>query len=164
MRARYEFEDGSSSWYRSSTTHTPTVIGRGAFGRVVLARERHGLKRKVAMKVVKKSLMRSETLVNEVEVLSHVIGHPNIIHLLDVLSCDGEWFIVTEIGEGGELLDRLQASGPMNEAKTSKLALHILSALKHVHACGYVHLDIKPENVVYVHDHEKEGRWIVASH
>uniref|UniRef100_A0A7S2WQD9 cGMP-dependent protein kinase n=1 Tax=Mucochytrium quahogii TaxID=96639 RepID=A0A7S2WQD9_9STRA len=124
------------------------VIGKGAYGRVVRALDRH-TGQKVAMKVVPHSAMSAEALLEEVEVLKRVRGHDNIIHLIDVMYCCGKYYVVTELCEGGEILDHLISHGPFTEDAAGTLLCRITSAIEHIHRCGYVHLDIKPENLVF---------------
>jgi len=101
------------------------------------------------MKVVPHTAMTAESLLEEVEVLRRVRGHDNIIHLLDVMYCAGNYYVVTELCEGGEVLDHLLANGPFEESPAAVLARRVASAVRHIHKCGYVHLDIKPENIVF---------------
>lgn len=124
------------------------LVGRGAYGRVVKAVET-ATGMKVAMKIVPQTAMSAVELLNEVEVLRRVRGHDNIIHLFQVLNCESETYLVTEICEGGELLDRLISRGPYDEEGASALVRNMVSAIDHIHKCGYVHLDIKPENIVF---------------
>ena len=127
------------------------LVGRGAYGRVVKAVETStGMN--VAMKIVPQTAMSAVELLNEVEVLRRVRGHDNIIHLFQVLNCEKETYLVTEICEGGELLDRLMSRGPYDEEAASALTRNIVSAIDHIHKCGYVHLDIKPENIVFAEE------------
>jgi hypothetical protein len=111
------------------------VIGKGAYGRVVRATER-ATGRRVAMKIVPRAAMSAEALLREVEVLRRVRGHDNVIHLRDTFGCGGEWYVVTELCEGGELLDKLITKGPYSEDKAALLAERCASALLHIHHSG----------------------------
>jgi CRP-like cAMP-binding protein/serine/threonine protein kinase len=125
------------------------VIGKGAYGRVVSAISKES-GRDVAMKVVSSSAMTAESLLKEVEVLRRVRGHDNIIHLLEVFECEDEWYLVTELCEGGDLLDRLISCGPYDELTAARVFVKTASALNHVHLSGYAHGDVKPENIAFV--------------
>lgn len=125
------------------------VIGRGAYGRVLSAVSCED-GQNVAMKVVSPQQMSARALAREVDVLRRVRGHDNVIHLLDVLECNGEWYLITELCEGGDLLDRLITNGPYDEETCAAVIYNVASALDHVHRCGFVHCDVKPENLVFV--------------
>jgi len=125
------------------------MIGRGAYGRVLSAVTKNG-GQKVAMKVVSPNQMSAQALSREVEVLRRVRGHDHVIHLLEVLEFNGSWYLVTELCEGGDLLDRLIANGPYDEVTCAAVLYNAASALDHVHRCGFVHFDVKPENLVFV--------------
>lgn len=76
------------------------------------------------------------------------LRHPHIVHCQDAgLSLAGGAFLVFELAPGGSLRDRL--SGPaMNRAEWLRLARHLLSGLSAAHLAGWVHCDLKPENVL----------------
>jgi len=143
-------QDGKSkaTQVRKTRRNQMQVIGRGAYGRVVSALNR-STGRKVAMKVVPHSAMSADALLDEIEVLKRVRGHDNIIHLIDVVYCGGKFYVVTELCEGGEVLDHLIAHGPFTEKAASLVIHQVASALGHIHKCGFVHLDLKPENLVF---------------
>ena len=50
---------------------------------------------------------------------------------------------------GGESLDRvLEREQPLDPARLLRIAVNLATALGHVHQCGLIHKDIKPENVL----------------
>ena len=111
----------------------------------------------VAVKVVDKKLLQAAFLNMEVASLRRCAGHPNIMQLLaaydvegDEVSPEGEWHLVMELAEGGELFERLLTHGAYSEKVASQLLRQIARAIYHMHSCGIVHRDIKPENVVLV--------------
>jgi len=63
-----------------------------------------------ALKTVNKSSLHNQTLENllhqELYILS-TINHPNIMHVTEILEDRENYYIVTEILEGGELFDRI---------------------------------------------------------
>jgi serine/threonine protein kinase len=111
--------------------------------------------RPVAIKVVDKKLLQEAFLNMEVASLRRCAGHPNIMQLLaaydvrgDAVCPDGEWHLVMELAEGGELFERLLAHGAYSEKVASQLLRQVARAIYHLHSCGIVHRDIKPENIV----------------
>ena len=117
--------------------------------------------RAVAIKVIDKKLLLPSLLNMEVYAMQRCSGHPNIAALLaafdlppDEASPDGEWHLVMELAEGGELFERLLQHGAYTEKVASDLLKQIASAVYHLHSCGVTHRDIKPENIVLMSDDE----------
>ena len=109
----------------------------------------------VAIKVIDKRLLLSPFLNMEVASLVRCTGHTNIVQLYaaydigpDDVSPDGEWHLVLELAEGGELFERLVEHGAYTEKVASTLIRQVARAVYHMHSVGICHRDIKPENVV----------------
>lgn len=128
---------------------TRFVLGSGAYGQVARAKDVVG--RDVAVKVVNRQAMDIEGLQNEVEALTLARRHPNVTELIEVLFCPetDKYYIITEFCGGGELFDRLIDKGPYKEAEAARLIERIASALNYLHSCGFAHMDIKPENLMF---------------
>ena len=76
------------------------------------------------------------------------IQHENVVKLFEVHETPQTLFLVMEILTGGELFDRIIAKGHYSEADARKLAITILTAIKHLHENGVAHRDLKPENIL----------------
>ena len=63
--------------------------------------------RHVAVKVIKRKLMSTEKVEQEVAILQKAGKHPAICELFDVYYDDRSVMLVMELLEGGELFDRL---------------------------------------------------------
>ena len=87
----------------------------------------------------------------EAEALA-AIGSPTVPTLIDqgVLP-DGRAWIAMEWIAGDNLAD-LNAAGPMRSDRAIAIALAILDSLARVHAAGFVHRDLKPDNLVLRED------------
>lgn len=83
-------------------------------------------------------------------------SHPNIVRVLDFGSNGALHFIVTDLIEGKslrELIVAAHAFGSSLPAETiTSIAQQIGGALFFAHRSGYVHGDIKPENILITHD------------
>jgi len=128
------------------------VIGKGSFARVFLAQRRNnGMN--LAVKTFDKSLLTSSTekarasLINEINVMRR-LEHSNIIQLYEVHESDKHIYLVLELLQGGELLDRIMRKGQYHERDASLLMKNLLSALDYMHSKGIMHRDIKPENLI----------------
>ncbi|GAA3049441.1 hypothetical protein GCM10020000_32490 [Streptomyces olivoverticillatus] len=77
-----------------------------------------------------------------------LIKHPNVITLHDIVEQDGRPWIVMELVDGRSLSDLLAADGPVPVREAARIGLAMLGALGAAHACGVLHRDIKPPNVL----------------
>ncbi|CAK9017241.1 Calcium/calmodulin-dependent protein kinase type 1 (CaM kinase I) (MnCaMKI) [Durusdinium trenchii] len=143
--------DGSNKSFPLGEGQVPDqfVIGTGAYGQVCKAQDLTG--RTVAIKVVRRNAMALQSLKDEVEALRVSRQHSSINELIEAVHCPdtGATYIVTDFCAGGELFDRLIERGPYKEAEARGLLLRVTSALAHVHACGFAHMDVKPENLLF---------------
>jgi serine/threonine protein kinase len=76
------------------------------------------------------------------------LAHPVIVRCFDAV-LDGRCpHLLIEHLEGPTLRELVEAAGPPSLEQLLPLALHLASALHYMAAEGWVHLDVKPENVV----------------
>ncbi|MDH5671841.1 MAG: protein kinase [Myxococcales bacterium] len=125
------------------------LLGSGGMG-AVYAAEHHFTKRRVAVKLMHPSFARStqaaERFVREARAPS-TIGHGGIVEVLDGgYDTDGSLYLVLELLEGETLGDRLDR-GPLPPAELGALSVPLLEALEAAHQAGFVHRDIKPDNI-----------------
>lgn len=74
----------------------------------------------------------------------------------ELLEDDENFYIVTEILEGGELFDRLISLGSFSEAKAGFLVKQVLLALSYMHGQNIAHRDLKPENILLESSSDKK--------
>nr|QCF40563.1 CDPK-related kinase [Betula platyphylla] len=137
-------------------------VGRGHFGHTCWAKGKKGeLKgQAVAVKIVSKAksvmwqmttAIAVEDVRREVKILKALSGHNNLVKFHDVFEDANNVYIVMELCEGGELLDRILSRGgryPEEDAK--KIVVQILSVVSFCHLQGVVHRDLKPENFLFL--------------
>ncbi|KAK7338113.1 hypothetical protein VNO77_18713 [Canavalia gladiata] len=131
-------------------------VGRGHFGHTCSARAKKGeLKdQPVAVKIISKAKMTTaiaiEDVRREVKLLKALSGHKHLVKFHDACEDANNVYIVMELCEGGELLDRiLSRGGRYTEEDAKVIVLQILSVVAFCHLQGVVHRDLKPENFLF---------------
>lgn len=125
-------------------------IGEGAFASVHKAiRKRDGLV--VAVKKIKKKqfdMQMARELEREMYTMKHV-DHPALIKTHDVFNLQDKVLIVLDFMKGGTLKDNVQtAGGFIPEHCALPIIRDMLQACSYLHKNGYVHRDIKLENIL----------------
>ncbi|KAF3494439.1 hypothetical protein DY000_02055631 [Brassica cretica] len=136
-------------------------VGRGHFGNTCWAKAKKGKIKgqTVAVKIIAKAKMTSalsiEDVRREVKLLKALSGHRHMVKFYDVFEDADNVFLVMELCEGGELLDRILArGGRFPEADAKHILVQILSATAFFHLQGVVHRDLKPENFLFTSKNE----------
>ena len=126
------------------------MIGKGAFGKVILAIHKLSGK-KVAIKTIHHKFLNDEfsrkKVYQEVYILRK-IQHSNIIRLLEVFETKHETMIVMEYASKGDLLNYLKENNVFEEKECKKIFRQIMIAVGHIHARSVVHRDIKLDNIL----------------
>jgi serine/threonine protein kinase len=94
-----------------------------------------------------------ERFLQEARILAQ-FKHPNIIRVLRYFQAHNTAYFVMEYERGRSLIDAVHKGDIANETELKKLLLPLLDALEMVHNAGYLHRDIKPDNI-YLRDKDK---------
>ncbi|PWZ27657.1 CDPK-related kinase 3 [Zea mays] len=87
-----------------------------------------------------------EDVRKEVKILKALSGHSNLVKFYDACEDALNVYIIMELCEGGELLDRiLSRGGRYNEGDAKIIVEQILKVVAFCHLQGVVHRDLKPE-------------------
>jgi len=124
-------------------------LGKGNYSTVRLAVNIQ-TKEECAVKcIIKKKLTPEDddALKIEVAVLGEV-NHPSIIKLHGFFEDPVDYYIVTELMQGGELFDRIVAKDFYSEAAAQVVVRTLAECLKYLHNRDIVHRDLKPENIL----------------
>ncbi len=73
---------------------------------------------------------------------------PNIVEVHDFFEEDGCHYLVMELVEGVNLKEYLAANAPLDPEAAFSIAAQVCDALAVAHDAGYVHRDIKPQNIL----------------
>jgi serine/threonine protein kinase/tetratricopeptide (TPR) repeat protein len=135
-------------------------LGEGGMGVVYLAEQQEPLRRRVALKLMKR-VMNSDSVLarfqSERQVLA-MMNHPGVARVFDAgETADGRPYFVMEYVQGTPITaycDRHQLS----VAARLSLFVQVCEAIHHAHQKGVIHRDIKPSNVLV---EERDGKPVV---
>jgi eukaryotic-like serine/threonine-protein kinase len=130
------------------------LLGEGGMGAVFRARNT-AIDMPVALKLIRADLNRellSGRLLQEARAAAK-LTHPAIVRVFDVgQTALGDPFIVMELLEGESLSAIIDREQRLTATRAVQMLLPIADALSAAHAKGFVHRDVKPDNVFVVHD------------
>ena len=133
---------------------TPTVLdryrlrkrlGSGGFGTVWSARDER-LQRDVAVKILPRELVSEGRFEREAHAAAR-LSHPGIVTLYEAAADDEGAYLVSELVRGSTL-QRALAAGRLSDRDILEVGLAVCDALRHAHAHGVVHRDVKPSNIL----------------
>ncbi|XP_010934521.1 calcium-dependent protein kinase 18 isoform X2 [Elaeis guineensis] len=130
------------------------LLGHGQFGYTFVATDKANGDR-VAVKRIDKNKMilpiAVEDVKREVKILQALKGHENVVHFHNAFEDESYVYIVMELCEGGELLDRILAKkdSRYTEKDAAVVVRQMLKVAAECHLHGLVHRDMKPENFLF---------------
>jgi len=129
-------------------------LGRGGMATVYLAEDtKHG--RKVAIKVLRSGLAASlgaERFLREIGIAAR-LSHPHIVPLIDSGEAGGMLYYVQPHVPGGSLRERLARERRLPVKEVLRIAQEVGTGLDFAHRNGFVHRDVKPENILFADGH-----------
>jgi serine/threonine protein kinase len=90
------------------------------------------------------------------------LSHPAIVALHEACPEGGAFYLISEL-VAGETLARLIAADSLEDEEILEIGLALASALGHAHACGVIHRDIKPQNVLVPDPGERAPQTLLAA-
>ena len=143
------------------------VLGQGGFGITYLARDTN-LDQRVAIKEYlpidvatrrNDATVRARTeahderyhwglerFIREARTLAR-FDHPNVVRVLSVFEFNNTAYMVMRFEEGSNLGTILEQRGTLPEGELLRILLPILDGLELVHNAGFIHRDVKPDNI-----------------
>ena len=133
-------------------------VGSGGMALVFKAQDLL-LGRLVAVKVLQDSLSADMAFVQQFQQEAHAaanLAHPNIVTVHDVGLSHGRYYIIMEYVPGQTLKqlirDQNETGRPMPIDRALHLAIQVCQGVGYAHRAGFVHCDVKPQNILVTSD------------
>jgi eukaryotic-like serine/threonine-protein kinase len=129
-------------------------LGRGGMATVYLATDKKH-DRQVAIKVLRADLtapLGAERFLREIGIAAR-LSHPHIVPLIDSGEATGFLYYVAPYVPGGSLRDRLRRERQLPVHDALRITQEIAAGLDYAHRNGFVHRDVKPENILFADGH-----------
>jgi tRNA A-37 threonylcarbamoyl transferase component Bud32/FtsZ-interacting cell division protein ZipA len=161
------FPDALPAQHRLHWYVLERVLGQGGFGITYLARDTNldqavAIKEYLPVEVATRrpdASVRSRTedqseryrwgldrFIREARTLAR-FDHPNIVRVLSVFEHNNTAYMVMRFEEGENLAALLERRRTLPEVELMRVVLPILDGLELVHNAGFIHRDIKPDNI-----------------
>ncbi|XP_018612930.2 serine/threonine-protein kinase Sgk2b [Scleropages formosus] len=127
------------------------IIGKGSFGKVLLARHKENAKY-YAVKVLQKKIIlkkkEQKHIMAERSVLLKNLQHPFLVGLHYSFQTTDKLYFVLDYVNGGELFYHLQRERVFLEPRARFYIAEMASALGYLHSLHIIYRDLKPENIL----------------
>jgi len=165
--ARERHHNALPSGYKLHWYVIGSVIGKGGFGITYLALDTN-LDQRVAIKEFLPMELATRSDDSHVHPISQDHGdtygwglnrfvteartlakfrHPNVVRVMSVFEANSTAYMVMEYERGESLEKLLKAKQVNGETKLRSIMMPLLDGLKVVHEAGFIHRDIKPDNI-----------------
>lgn len=126
-------------------------LGCGQFGVIRACSDKLTGEMLACKSIAKERLTTSDDVCSvklEIEIMTRLSGHPNVVDLKAVYEEEDYVHLVMELCAGGELFHRLEKQGMFSECEARDIFRHLMQVVMYCHDKGVVHRDLKPENIL----------------
>ena len=130
------------------------VIGRGAFGKVMLVQKKSDRKL-YAMKILSKDMILKKRQVGRTQSENRIlrkIDHPYLVGMKYAFQAETKLYLILDYVNGGDMFGHLQMVKRFNVDQVRLYAAEMVLAFEHLHSLNIVYRDLKPENVLVCFD------------
>ena len=127
------------------------VIGKGAFGKVMLVRKKTEKDSIFAMKVLKKVAVFAKNQVEHTKSERRIlrdIDHPFVVRLRYAFQTQDKLYLVMDYYNGGSLFFHLRKARKFSESRAKFYAAQLVLAMAHLHQLHIAYRDLKLENIL----------------
>ena len=128
------------------------TLGAGGMGTVYKAHDTH-LERYVALKLLHRDLRSEETHSTQLQEEARIaasVNHPNVVQIFSLGMDHGQFYVVMELIDHGNLDDFMESQGRVSEHRVLDIGIQIARGLRAAHRKGLIHRDVKPANILFV--------------
>ncbi|KAL8141502.1 hypothetical protein V2J09_014534 [Rumex salicifolius] len=126
-------------------------LGWGQFGIIRACTDRFTREVLACKSIAKERLVTQDDVRSiklEIEIMSRLSGHPNVVDLKAVYEEEDFVHLVMELCAGGELFHQLEKQGRYSEVQAKVIFKYLMQVVTYCHDKGVVHRDLKPENIL----------------
>jgi len=130
-------------------------LGQGAYGVVSKCTHLETKVQRALKSISKKKVPDQKKIWAEIESMN-LLDHPNIVKVHESFEDSKTIYMVLDLCDGGELLDLVRTcSCGLEEVRVIHFTRQIADAVRHMHACGVAHRDLKLDNLLLQDGHVK---------